>query len=87
VLNSRTLKLCKDSFKGGFVAESRETRTILTSPPESRLNKYELIIVAGKEARRLNELARQQGRDVKGRVTHVAMRRYLEGDIQYRYED
>ena len=49
-----------------------ESDNYLTSPPESRLNKYELIIVAGKEARRLNELARQQGRDIKGRVTHVS---------------
>jgi DNA-directed RNA polymerase subunit K/omega len=64
-----------------------ESENFLTSTPESRLNKYEMVIVAGKEARRLNELARQQGRDVKGRVTHVAMRRYLTGEIEYRYED
>ena len=61
--------------------------SVLTSPPESRLNKYEMVIVAGKEARRLNEIARQQGRDIKGRVTHVAMRRYLDGEIKYKYED
>jgi DNA-directed RNA polymerase subunit K/omega len=69
------------------MVDSDKNADILSSPPESRLNKYEMVIVAGKEARRLNELARQQGRDIKGRVTHVAMRRFLEGEIQYKYED
>lgn len=46
-----------------------------------------LIIIAGKEARRLNEMARQQGREVKGRITLLALKRFLEGDLKYRYED
>jgi DNA-directed RNA polymerase subunit K/omega len=59
----------------------------MTSPPESRLNKYEMVIVAAKEARRLNDLARQQGREVKGRITQVAMDRFLGGDVKYKYEE
>ena len=55
--------------------------------PESRLNKYEMVIVAGKEARRLNELARTQGRELKRRVTHLAMDRFVRGEIKFKYED
>lgn len=55
--------------------------------PEDGRNKYELIIIAGKEARRLNEMARQQGREVKGRITLLALKRFLNGDIKYRYEE
>ncbi len=58
-----------------------------TAPPDSRLNKYEMVIVAAKEARRLNEMANQQGRDLKGRVTDLAMARYISGDVKYKYED
>jgi DNA-directed RNA polymerase subunit K/omega len=59
----------------------------LTSPPEVRLNKYEMVIVAAKEARRLNELANQQGRELKGRVTHIAMSRFLNGQVKFKYEE
>ena len=34
-------------------------------------NKYELIIVASKEARRLNELSRQTGLNLGGKVTNT----------------
>jgi DNA-directed RNA polymerase subunit K/omega len=60
---------------------------VRTSTPESRLNKYEMVVVAAREARRINEQARQQGREIKGRVTDVAMRRYLSGEVKYRYEE
>ena len=36
-------------------------------------NKYELIIVAAREARRLNELSRQTGLNVGGKVTNAAL--------------
>ena len=60
---------------------------ILTTPPESKLNKYEMVVVAAREARRLNEMAHQQGRELKGRVTDLAMKRFLSGDVKYRYEE
>lgn len=60
---------------------------VRTSTPESRLNKYEMVVVAAREARRINEQARQQGREIKGRVTSVAMKRYLSGEVKYRYEE
>ena len=48
-------------------------------------NKYELIIVAAKEARRLNELSRQTGLNVGGKVTNVALEEALKGNVLYRY--
>lgn len=55
--------------------------------PEDGRNKYELIIIAGKEARRLNEMARQQGREIKGRITLLALKRFINGDLKYGYEE
>lgn len=49
-------------------------------------NKYELIIVAAKEARRLNELSRQTGLDLGGKVTNVALEEALKGNVLYRYK-
>lgn len=50
-------------------------------------NKYELIIVASKEARRLNELSRQTGLSVGGKVTNAALEEALKGNVLYRYAD
>ena len=50
-------------------------------------NKYELIIVASKEARRLNELSRQTGLNLGGKVTNIALEEALKGDVLYRYSD
>ena len=48
-------------------------------------NKYELIVVAAKEARRLNELSRQTGLDLGGKVTNIALEEALKGNVLYRY--
>jgi DNA-directed RNA polymerase subunit K/omega len=48
-------------------------------------NKYELIIVASKEARRLNELSRQTGLNLGGKVTNVALEEALKGNVLYTY--
>ena len=50
-------------------------------------NKYELIIVAAKEARRLNELSRQTGLNLGGKVTNIALEEALKGNVLYRYEE
>lgn len=49
------------------------------------LNKYELIIVAAKEARRLNELSRQTGLDLGGKVTNIALEETHKGHVVYQY--
>jgi DNA-directed RNA polymerase omega subunit len=48
-------------------------------------NKYELIIVAAREARRLNELSRQTGLNLGGKVTNVALEEAVKGNVLYRY--
>ncbi|HEU4725030.1 MAG TPA: DNA-directed RNA polymerase subunit omega [Candidatus Eisenbacteria bacterium] len=48
-------------------------------------NKYELIIVAAKEARRLNELSRQTGLDLGGKVTNIALEETQKGHVLFRY--
>ena len=50
-------------------------------------NKYELIIVAAKEARRMNELSRQTGLNLGGKVTNVALEETLKGNVLYHYEE
>lgn len=50
-------------------------------------NKYELIIIAAKEARRLNELSRQTGLNLGGKVTNIAIEEALKGHVLYHYED
>ena len=49
------------------------------------LNKYELIIVAAQEARRLNELSRQTGLDIGGKVTNIALEETVKGNVLFRY--
>ena len=48
-------------------------------------NKYELIIVAAKEARRLNELSRQTGLDLGGKVTNIALEETVKGHVLFQY--
>lgn len=48
-------------------------------------NKYELIVVAAKEARRLNELSRQTGLNPGGKVSNVALEEVLKGNVTYLY--
>ena len=48
-------------------------------------SKYELVMIAAREARRLNERARASGKELKRRVTEVAWERLVQGDIHYTY--
>jgi DNA-directed RNA polymerase subunit K/omega len=57
----------------------------LVPPPGT--NKYELAVVAAREARRLNDLMRQSGENAAGKVTAVAITRVLAGDAPYDYEE
>ena len=58
----------------------------LIPPPGS--NKYELAIVAAREARRLNEVSSKSGDTIGGtKVTALALERTIHGDVPYNYED
>ena len=55
-------------------------------PPPGK-SKYELAIVAAREARRLNEWTRRSGETLPGKVTAVALERVIHDDVPYYYED
>jgi DNA-directed RNA polymerase subunit K/omega len=57
----------------------------LIPPPGS--SKYELAIVAAREARRLNEWSRRTGENVQGKVTATALERTIRGEVPYYYEE
>jgi len=55
--------------------------------PPPGYNKYELAIVAAREARRLNEWSRRTSEVVKGKVTAVALERTIRHEVPYSYEE
>jgi DNA-directed RNA polymerase omega subunit len=57
----------------------------LFPPPGS--NKYELAVVAAREARRLNEWSKRTGETLSGKVTAIALERVLRGEVPYAYEE
>jgi DNA-directed RNA polymerase subunit K/omega len=57
----------------------------LIPPPGT--NKYELAIVAAREARRLNEWTRRTNETLPGKVTAVALERTIRGDVPSYYEE
>ncbi|HZI89832.1 MAG TPA: DNA-directed RNA polymerase subunit omega [Candidatus Polarisedimenticolia bacterium] len=69
---------------GGTVLDEKDQGVLRSS---NIPNKYELIIVAAKEARRLNELSRQTGLNLGGKVTNVALEEALKGNVLYRYRN
>jgi len=50
-------------------------------------NKYEISIVAAREARRLNEWTKRTGEDVPGKVTATALERTIRGEVPYLYDE
>lgn len=55
-------------------------------PPPGK-SKYELAIIASREARRLNEWVRRSGETLPGKVTAVALERVIHDDVPFYYED
>lgn len=55
-------------------------------PPQGK-SKYELAIVAAREARRLNEWIRRSGETLHGKVTAVALERVIHDEAPYFYEE
>jgi len=55
--------------------------------PPAGSNKYELAIVAAREARRLNDWSKRTGETLPGKVTAVALERTLRGEVPYNYEE
>jgi DNA-directed RNA polymerase subunit K/omega len=57
----------------------------LVPPPGT--NKYELAIVAAREARRLNEWSRRTGETPAAKVTASALEQAVRGDVPFYYEE
>ena len=57
----------------------------LIPPPGT--NKYELAIVAAREARRLNDWTRRTGETVTGKVTALALERTIHGEVPSFYDE
>lgn len=55
--------------------------------PPAGSNKYELAVVAAREARRLNEWSRRSGEVIPGKVTATALERSVRNDVPYYYDD
>jgi len=53
----------------------------LIPPPGT--NKYELAIIAAREARRLNEWMRRTGETMQGKVTATALERTIRAEVPY----
>ena len=62
--------------------------SIVMNPPVGR-NKYELAIVAAREARRLNNQLRQLGETEtsSAKVTTLSLARTLKGEVGFQYAD
>jgi len=50
------------------------------------MNKYEMVLIAAREARRINDVAKMAGRDLRMRPTTISWKRLQEGKIQFTYE-
>lgn len=55
-------------------------------PPPGK-SKYELSIIAAREARRLNDWVRRSGETLPGKVTVVALDRVIRDEVPFYYED
>ena len=55
--------------------------------PPSGTNKYELAIVAAREARRLNDVARRNSETGTGKVTATALERTIRSEVPFTYEE
>lgn len=55
-------------------------------PPHGK-NKYELSIIAAREARRLNEWSRRTGEAVVGKPTATALESVIRGEVPFEYDE
>lgn len=67
--------------------ENKKGRSTLVSTPKPGMNKYELVIIAAREARRINEMARLTGEPLTGKVTALALDNVLRDEVPYTYEE
>jgi DNA-directed RNA polymerase subunit K/omega len=66
--------------------ESKKGLRALAFGPTVGQNKYELVIIAAREARHINEMARLTGEPLVGKVTAVALDRVIRQEVPFLYE-
>lgn len=57
----------------------------LIPPPGT--NKYELAIIAAREARRLNDWSRRGAEIVKGKATAIALERVIRAEVPFYFDE
>ncbi len=57
----------------------------LIPPPGS--SKYEIAVIAAREARRLNEWSRQTGQTTPAKATVTALESTIKGEVPFHYEE
>jgi DNA-directed RNA polymerase omega subunit len=70
-----------------MVKDTKRGLRSLAFAPRPGQNKYELVIIAAREARHLNELARLTGEPLPGKVTAIALERVLKEEVPFLYEE
>ena len=65
--------------------ESKKGLRALVATPKPGMNKYELVIIAAREARRINEMARLTGEPLTGKVTALALDNVIRDEVPYTY--
>ena len=55
--------------------------------PPPGTNKYEIAIIAAREARRLNDWTRRGAEDPKAKVTATALERTIRNEVPYGYDE
>jgi DNA-directed RNA polymerase subunit K/omega len=74
----------------GVASVTKDTKRALRSlafAPRPGQNKYELVIIAAREARHLNELSRLTGEPITVKVTALALDRVLREEVPFTYEE
>lgn len=70
-----------------MVKETKKGLRALAAAPKPGQNKYELVIIAAREARRINEMARLTGEPLLGKVTAHALDNVIRGEVPFTYEE
>ena len=68
-----------------MMADKKDERKTMDTV-SSFANKYELAIIAAKEARRINDVLRRAGQELEDQVTIHALDKVQKGKVRYTYE-
>ena len=67
--------------------DNKKALRTIAAATKPGMNKYELVVIAAREARRINEMARLTGEPLAGKVTALALENVIQGDVPFTYEE